>query len=35
MEKVKVAVLGASGYTGSDLLRFLLFHPKVEVAHIT
>ena len=35
MEKVKVAVLGASGYTGSDLLRFLLFHPKVEVTHIT
>lgn len=35
MEKKRVAVLGASGYTGSDLLRFLLLHPKVEVAYAT
>lgn len=35
MEKKKVAVLGASGYTGSDLLRFLLVHPNVEVTHLT
>ncbi len=35
MEKKKVAVLGASGYTGSDLLRFLLAHPNVEVTHLT
>jgi N-acetyl-gamma-glutamyl-phosphate reductase len=35
MEKKKVAVLGASGYTGSDLLRFLLVHPKVEVTYAT
>lgn len=35
MKKKKVAVLGASGYTGGDLLRFLLFHPEVEVTHIT
>lgn len=35
MDKKKVAVLGASGYTGSDLLRFLLVHPNVEVAHLT
>jgi len=35
MEKKKVAVLGASGYTGSDLLRFLLVHPNVEVIHLT
>ncbi|MBI2487786.1 MAG: N-acetyl-gamma-glutamyl-phosphate reductase, partial [Deltaproteobacteria bacterium] len=35
MGKKKVAVLGASGYTGSDLLRFLFIHPKVEVAYAT
>lgn len=35
MEKKKVAVLGASGYTGSDLLRLLLEHPNVEITHLT
>ncbi|MCH8014598.1 MAG: N-acetyl-gamma-glutamyl-phosphate reductase [Candidatus Dadabacteria bacterium] len=35
MEKKKVAVLGASGYTGSDLLRLLLVHPNVEITHLT
>ncbi len=35
MKKKKVAVLGASGYTGSDLLRFLFIHPKVEVTYAT
>ena len=27
--KAKVGVLGASGYTGSELVRLLLRHPKV------
>jgi len=35
MERKKVAVLGASGYTGSELLRFLLVHMEVEVTHVT
>ncbi|HLE25942.1 MAG TPA: N-acetyl-gamma-glutamyl-phosphate reductase [Thermodesulfobacteriota bacterium] len=35
MEKKRVAVLGASGYTGSDLLRLLLSHPNVEVTYAT
>ena len=35
MDKKKVAVLGASGYTGSELMRFLLVHPNVEVVHLT
>ncbi len=35
MEKKKVAVLGASGYTGSELIRFLLTHPNVEITHLT
>ena len=30
-EKLRVAVLGASGYTGADALRLLARHPRVEV----
>lgn len=33
--KKRVAILGASGYGGSELLRLLLTHPNVEVARIT
>src|ERR1051325_4545227 len=33
--KVKVGVLGASGYTGSECVRLLLRHPPVEVALLT
>lgn len=33
--KLKVGVIGASGYTGSELLRFLLGHPGVEVVALT
>jgi len=35
MQKVKVAVIGASGYTGQELLRFLLPHPAVEIVCAT
>jgi len=35
MKKIKAAVLGASGYAGSELLRLLLRHPYVEVVHAT
>jgi len=35
MAKVKVAVVGASGYAGGELLRILLGHPKVEVVAVT
>jgi N-acetyl-gamma-glutamyl-phosphate reductase len=31
-KRVKVAVLGASGYTGADTVRLLANHPHVEVA---
>ena len=31
----KVGVLGASGYTGSETVRLLLRHPKVEIAALT
>ncbi len=30
-KKIKVAVLGPSGYTGSEVLRILLKHPYVEI----
>lgn len=32
---IKVSILGATGYTGSELLRFLLFHEQVEVVKVT
>ena len=28
-------MLGASGYTGSELVRLLLRHPRVEIAVLT
>src|SRR6266480_3619208 len=31
----KIGVLGASGYTGAELLRLLLRHPGVEIALLT
>src|SRR5215510_5401489 len=33
--KVKVGVLGASGYTGAECVRLLLRHPQVEIALLT
>src|SRR5690606_35600646 len=33
--KEKIGVLGASGYTGSELVRLLLRHPRVEIALLT
>lgn len=35
MKKVKTAVVGASGYTGQELLRILLRHPGVELVCVT
>jgi N-acetyl-gamma-glutamyl-phosphate reductase len=33
--KAKIGVLGASGYTGSELVRLLLCHPNVEIVLLT
>ncbi|MDR0931858.1 MAG: N-acetyl-gamma-glutamyl-phosphate reductase [Victivallales bacterium] len=33
--KIKVAVFGASGYAGEELLRILLRHPHAEITAIT
>ena len=32
---IKVAVLGASGYTGEELVRLLALHPHVEMSALT
>jgi N-acetyl-gamma-glutamyl-phosphate reductase len=33
--KVKVAIVGASGYSGEELVRLLLGHPHVELVAVT
>jgi N-acetyl-gamma-glutamyl-phosphate reductase len=33
--KAKVGILGASGYTGSELVRLLLRHPRAEIVLLT
>lgn len=34
-KKIKVGIVGATGYTGVELLRLLAAHPDVEVAAVT
>src|SRR5580700_4330854 len=34
-DKAKIAVLGASGYTGAELVRLLIRHPRVEIKLLT
>ena len=34
-KKATIGVLGASGYTGSELVRLLLRHPRAEIALLT
>ena len=33
--KIKVGIVGASGYTGADLIRLLACHPQAEIAVLT
>ncbi len=33
-EKIRVAILGATGYTGEEAVRLLLKHPGVEIARL-
>lgn len=35
MSKTQCAIIGATGYTGGELLRILNFHPQAEVTQIT
>ncbi|MEE9251867.1 MAG: N-acetyl-gamma-glutamyl-phosphate reductase [Thermodesulfobacteriota bacterium] len=32
---IKVGILGATGYTGAELLRLLVSHPEVEISWLT
>ncbi|MDR1452473.1 MAG: N-acetyl-gamma-glutamyl-phosphate reductase [Candidatus Margulisbacteria bacterium] len=33
--KIKIGIIGATGYTGAELLRLLLDHPAVEIKYLT
>jgi N-acetyl-gamma-glutamyl-phosphate reductase len=33
-EQLRVAIIGASGYTGGELLRLLSLHPKVKICQV-
>ncbi|MBI3707950.1 MAG: N-acetyl-gamma-glutamyl-phosphate reductase [Proteobacteria bacterium] len=33
--RIRVAILGASGYTGAELLRLLAHHPQIEITLLT
>lgn len=35
VDKIKIGVIGASGYTGSDLLRLAVRHPDIEIVALT
>jgi N-acetyl-gamma-glutamyl-phosphate reductase len=35
MKSAKVAIIGASGYSGEELVRLLLNHPRVELTAVT
>ena len=34
-QPLRIAVLGASGYTGADLVRLALTHPRIEIAALS
>jgi N-acetyl-gamma-glutamyl-phosphate reductase len=35
LDKHRVGILGASGYTGAELLRLLRYHPQAEIVALT
>lgn len=34
MSKIRVAIVGGSGYTAGELLRILLFHPQIDIVQV-
>ena len=34
-DKISIAIIGASGYTGAELLRILITHPHVKITALT
>jgi len=35
MKKIKVSIIGATGYTGKELVKILMNHPKVKLVYLT
>jgi N-acetyl-gamma-glutamyl-phosphate reductase len=35
MKKIRVGVVGATGYTGEELVRILSRHPRVELTYVS
>lgn len=35
MDKIKVSIVGITGYTGLEILRLCLAHPYIDVTHLT
>ena len=35
MKRIKVGIVGGTGYTGGELLRLLIQHPEIEIAAVT
>ena len=35
MNRIKTAIVGASGYSGMELLRLLLSHPSADLVAVT
>ena len=35
MERIRIGILGASGYTGAELLRLLRYHSRTEIRALT
>lgn len=35
MKKIRVSIVGVTGFTGSELVRILIAHPHIEFAHLT
>jgi LysW-gamma-L-alpha-aminoadipyl-6-phosphate/LysW-L-glutamyl-5-phosphate reductase len=34
MSRIRITIVGGSGYTAGELLRILLFHPQVEIVQV-
>ena len=34
-QKIRVSIVGATGYTGAELIRLLLKHPRVNISRVT
>jgi len=35
LKKIKVSIIGATGYAGKELMKILIKHPWVEIIHLT